>query len=206
MNLAPDLLALARAAGHDGGRGAVLTLAALLAEAAPHEHGEVALVRGEEVEHFRFPGDRDPLAAPDLVRHVATRPDALRIDHEGEAEPYPRTLERMRAQGIRSLIALPTGMAGGPPGAVVLGRSYGWAFAGTSLHRLSPLAAMAGLALGLSLELSEQPSDTRERVRHLEGELETVRRALNGERLAREKAQARVRELEARGRRDRSRT
>jgi hypothetical protein len=60
----------------------------------------------------------------------------------------------MKSCGLRCLLALPLASAGGPDGAVVLARNFGWAFAGAPLGFLLPVAGMAGLCLERALALT----------------------------------------------------
>jgi hypothetical protein len=147
------LIELVAATTGDGGVSLRVALAHVLAEVAPFDRGELAFLREGRVERWPLRGD-GAVSGDDLIRHVAAHPALVRIDHIGEAEPFPATREAMEAQGLRSVLALPTFGAGGPEGAIVLARDYGWAFAGASLRLLEPIAAMAGLCVEKTLLLS----------------------------------------------------
>ena len=153
VSVEQDLLRLVAAVRARGGEGMRETLADILGALAPFDRAEVAFLREGEVVHWGLRGSRAPVAGDDLVRHVAAHPVSVRIDHLLEAEPFPATHERLEAAGLRSLLALPISTHEGPEGALVLARDYGWAFAGASLRRLEPIAAMAGLLLDVAQRL-----------------------------------------------------
>lgn len=155
LALPEPLLALASAVVDDGGGTVLSVLQAILADAAPFDVAEVALRRGSVSERFCLSPARDAAAftADDVLDRVMADGAALRLDDLGEADPFPRTRERMKAEGLRSLLAVPF-TAGGAEGMVALGRRQGWAFVGASLHVLGPVASMAGLALDRSLALT----------------------------------------------------
>ena len=147
------LIALVAKTAGDGGRGLSQALAAVVAEVAPFDRGELAFLREGGVERWPLLGDA-AVSGDDLVRHVAVHPVPVRIDDLPEAEPFPHTRERLLALGLRSLLALPISSAGGPEGVLVIARDYGWAFAGASLRVLEPIAAMAGLCIEKTLQLA----------------------------------------------------
>ena len=160
-SLSDVLLRIAAAIAADGGAAVRAALEGALREAAPFEAGEVALVPDE--------GDprRQPLGAAegsflgkDLLAHVTAHGAAYRIDDWRDAEPFPETLALLRARALRSLLVVPFRIdaSSGSPllGALAVGRSHGWAFAGASLPLLMPIAGMAGLALDRALVLTSR--------------------------------------------------
>ncbi len=148
-----DLLRLVSAVRSGGGEGMRQALGAILGAVAPFDSAELAFLREGAVVHWGLGGAPGPVAGDDLVRHVAAHPVNVRVDHREEAEPFPATAERMDAQGLLSLLALPISSEGGTEGAIVLARSYGWAFAGAPLRRLRPIALMTGLLLDVTQQL-----------------------------------------------------
>jgi GAF domain len=157
--LPEPLLALAAAISGDGGAAVLSVLQAILAQAAPHDAAEVALRRNHRTERFRLGPDSEgePFTADDVLDRVLEDGAPFRADDLEDAEPFPRTRERMRAQGLRSFLAVPFTTGGGPEGMVVVARRHGWAFVGASLHTLCPVAGMAGLALDRALALTLEP-------------------------------------------------
>ena len=153
-DLADTLLALVASTSWDGGTELLRTLGATLEKWAPFDTGEVALYDGKEIKRWSLAEPEDWLAASDLVLHVSLEKAPLRVDDLHELDPFPRTQGRMRSCGLRCLLALPLASAGGPNGAVVLARSFGWAFAGAPMGFLSPVVGMAGLCLERSLALT----------------------------------------------------
>ncbi len=153
VSVEQDLLHLVSAVRTGGGEGMRQALSAILGAVAPFDRAEIAFLREGEVVHWALGGTRGPVAGDDLVRHVAAHPVSVRVDHREEAEPFPSTAERMDAQGLASLLALPINGEGGIEGAIVLARSYGWAFAGAPLRRLRPIAVMTGLLLDVAQQL-----------------------------------------------------
>src|SRR5262245_10531831 len=163
LALPEPLLALASAVVDDGGGTVLSVLQAILADAAPFDVAEVALRRGSVSERFCLSPARDaaPFTADDVLDHVMNDGAALRLDDLGEADPFPRTRERMKAEGLRSLLVVPFA-AGGAEGMVAVARRQGWAFVGASLHVLGPVVTMAGLALDRSLALTRATQAPRE--------------------------------------------
>ncbi|HET7292291.1 MAG TPA: hypothetical protein VFM88_07695 [Vicinamibacteria bacterium] len=149
-----ELLRLVAAVGERGAAGMRETLAEILGATAPFDSGEIAFLRNGEVVRWALGATQGPVAGDDLVRHVVNHPVSLRIDHLLEAEPFPATHERLEAAGLRSLLVLPITAREGFEGAIVLAREYGWAFAGASLRRLEPVAAMVGLLLAVAQKLT----------------------------------------------------
>jgi hypothetical protein len=153
VSVEQDLLRLVAAVGARGQAGMCEALAEILGALAPFDNGEVAFLREGEVVRWGFGPRTVPVTGNDLVRHLASHPAILRIDHLLEAEPFPATRECLEAAGLRSLLALPITPTAGYEGALVVAREYGWAFAGASLRRLEPIAAMVGLLLDVALRL-----------------------------------------------------
>jgi hypothetical protein len=153
VSVEQDLLRLVAAIRGGGGESLRRTLTEILVAAAPFDRAEIAFLREGGIVRWGLGGTAAPVAGDDLVRHVAAHPVSVRLDHIEEAEPFPATQERMRAQGQLSLLALPITTEGGIEGAIVLARDYGWAFAGASLRRLRPIALMTGLLLDVTQQL-----------------------------------------------------
>lgn len=148
------LLALAAATTWDGGDGVVSTLRSALCTIAPFDAGELALSMPTGFRRWTFTDDEEPLAANDLLLDVSRHDTPLRIDQPEEAEVFPETAARLRRRGLMSLLAVPLNAAGGPDGAVVLARTFGWAYAGTSMRAVSVSVSMAGLCLERALALT----------------------------------------------------
>jgi hypothetical protein len=153
VSVEQDLLRLVAAVGARGQAGMREALAEILGALAPFDSAEIAFLREGEVVRWGLGPTTAPVTGDDLVRHIASHPVSLRIDHLLEAEPFPATRERLEASGLRSLLALPMTPTAGCEGAVVVARDYGWAFAGASLRRLEPIAAMAGLLIDVALKM-----------------------------------------------------
>jgi hypothetical protein len=153
VSVEQDLLRLVAAVGARGGPGMCEALAQILGALAPFDVGEIAFVREGQVVRWGLGPTAAPVTGDDLVRHLAAHPVSLRLDHLLEAEPFPATRERLEGAGLRSLLALPLAQPAGHEGALVLAREYGWAFAGASLRRLEPIAAMVGLLLDVAQRL-----------------------------------------------------
>lgn len=163
VSVEQDLLRLVAAVRVRGGEGMRETLADILDTLAPFDRAEVAFLREGEVVRWGLRGTQAPVSGDDLVRHMAAHPVTVRIDHLLEAEPFPATRERLEAAGLRSLLALP--ITEGLEGTVVLARDFGWAFAGASLRRLEPVAAMAGLLVDVAQRLRNGRGKRRPLVR-----------------------------------------
>ena len=153
VSVEQDLLRLVAAVGARGQTGMREALAEILGALAPFDSAEIAFLREGEVVRWGLGPTTAPVTGDDLVRHLASHPVSLRIDHLLEAEPFPATRECLEATGLRSLLALPITATAGYEGAVVVAREYGWAFAGASLRRLEPIAAMVGLLLDVAHRL-----------------------------------------------------
>lgn len=168
MDISDGLLALAGAVAPDGGRAVGQTLRALLQQAAPFDAAEAVLRRREGWAHCRLDEGEARIAGEDLLAHVVRLRAPLRLDDLPEAAAFPETHRRLSALNLRSLLAIPFSAgsdpdglelsgdpaARGPEGAVILARRFGWAFAGTSLHFLWPVAGLAGRAFELAVALT----------------------------------------------------
>src|SRR5438477_2658036 len=141
------LLALAAATTWDGGGGVVSALKGALSTLAPFDAGELALSMPTGYRRWTFTEDESPLAADDLLFTMCRRDTILRIDEPSGASAFPETSARLRRRGFMSLLAVPLHAAGGPDGAVVLARSFGWAFSGTFVLTVPVMVALAGLRL-----------------------------------------------------------
>jgi hypothetical protein len=154
LDLTRALLALAAATTWDGGDAVVSTLRDVLRDGVAFDEGEVALTVPTGYRRWALAEEEDELVAEDLLADLCTRDVPLRFDTLEEADRYPRTVARLRERGLASLLALPLGAAGGPEGAVVLMRRFGWGFAGVSEKPLAAVAAMTGLCLERALALT----------------------------------------------------
>lgn len=166
------LLALAAATTWDGGDGVVSTLRSALAIIAPFDAGELALAMPTGFRRWTFTDDEEPLAAEDLLLDVPRHDVPLRIDQPEEVFAFPQTASGLRRRGFMSLLAVPLNAAGGPDGAVILARKFGWAYAGTSMRAVSVCVSMAGLCLERSLALTALRRELEaagNRLRELEG-------------------------------------
>jgi len=168
MDLSETLLLLVGAVAPDGGRRVGETLRAILEEAAPFDRAEAVLRRPSGWTHSRLDDGGAQVAGDDLLSRLATLRAPLRIDDLPEAASFPETERRMRALGLRSLLAVPFAAGApsggadfsGPEGAIVLARRFGWAFAGASLHFLWPVAGIAGRAFELAVALTALTDET----------------------------------------------
>jgi hypothetical protein len=166
------LLALAAATTWDGGDGVVSTLRTALAAEAPFDAGELALFMPTGYRRWTFTDDEDPLAGDDLLLYLARRDVPFRIDQPEEADAFPETAARLRRRGLLSALGVPLNAAGGPEGAVLLARRFGWAYAGTSMRAVSASVGMAGLCLERALALTALRRELEaagHRLRELEG-------------------------------------
>ena len=125
VSVEQDLLRLVAAVGARGRAGMCEALAEILGALAPFDNGEVAFLREGEVVRWGFGPRTVPVTGNDLVRHLASHPVSLRIDHLLDAEPFPATRECLEAAGLRSLLALPITPTAGYEGALVVAREYG---------------------------------------------------------------------------------
>jgi len=166
------LLALAAATTWDGGDGVVSTLRSTLCALAPFDAGELALSMPTGFRRWTFTDEEEPVAAEDLLVDVPRHDMPLRIDQPEEAARFAETAARMRRRGFLSMLAVPLNAAGGPDGAVVLARRFGWAYAGTSMRSVSVCVSMAGLCLERALALTALRRELEaagHRLRELEG-------------------------------------
>jgi GAF domain-containing protein len=154
MELWKDLASLAAAAGPDGGLAVAKTLRALLVDQVPSDRAEIVVEGPQGFDRKSLTEHPAPLSDHDLLTAVSSARTPLRIDELSELAVYPKTLERVRALGMRSLLALPLSAAGGAKGVVVLLRDYPFAFAGVPLYRIEPMMAMAGIAMTQALALT----------------------------------------------------
>jgi len=154
LDLTRALLALAAATTWDGGDAVVSTLRDVLRDAVAFDDGEVALTVPTGYRRWTLTEDEESLVAEDFLAALGERDTPLRVDTLEEADRFPRTVARLRERGLASLLALPLGAAGGPEGAVVLARRFGWGFAGVAEKPLAAVAAMAGLCLERALALT----------------------------------------------------
>lgn len=181
MDLPVSLLGLARAVSWDGGDEIVRELQRILADAAPFDLGELALSGPIGFQRWTLSDDDSAVVADDLLLHVSGRREVVRFDHPEEADPFPRTRALLEGHGLKSILALPLSTAGGPDGALVLGRRHGWAFVAASIHDLWPVAGMAGLALERSIALTalrKEVESLRAQPKGQSAELEAARREL----------------------------
>jgi hypothetical protein len=125
----------------------VRALGPLLRAAAPFDAGEVAVACPIGFERWTLSTDEQPVAGEDFLLHLTARRQVVRIDEPSAAEPFRRTRAALQRAGLQSLLALPFAAPGGLEGAIVLARSYPWAFVAAPLRLLLPVARMAGLAL-----------------------------------------------------------
>lgn len=153
-DLAETLLALVASTSWDGGDELARTLRRILEKCAPFDAGEIGLCDGKDIMRWSLTDEDDEVAASDLLLHVSAQKAPLRFDDVPEVGAFPRTQSRMRSRGLRCMLALPLSSAGGPDGAVVLARTFGWAFAGAPLRFLSPVVGMTGLCLERALALT----------------------------------------------------
>lgn len=153
-DLTEALLGLVSATSWDGGQGLVHALGEALAAGTPFDAGEVAFAQPVDFRRWSFTEDEHDVVAADLLMHVGVCGKPLRVDDLPELEEFPATLENLRARGLQSLLLFPLAPAGGPVGAIVLARRFGWAFAGAPIGYLWPLARMGGLCLERALALT----------------------------------------------------
>jgi hypothetical protein len=153
-DLTEALLGLVSVTSWDGGQGLVHALGESLAAGTPFDAGEVAFAQPVEFRRWSFTENENDIVAADLLMHVGVCGKPLVVDDLPELEEFPATLENMRELGLQSLLLFPLAPAGGPVGAIVLARRFGWAFAGAPIAYLWPLARMGGLCLERALALT----------------------------------------------------
>jgi hypothetical protein len=123
-------------------------------EATPFDAGEVAVAQPVEFRRWSLTEDESDVVESDLLLHVGVCARPVRVDDLPEVVDFPRTHKLMRERGLQSLLLFPLASPGGPEGAIVLGRTFGWAFAGAPLGYLWPIARMSGLCLERALALT----------------------------------------------------
>jgi hypothetical protein len=188
LDLTEALLRLVAATSWDGGAGLVHTLSEVIREATPFDAGEVAVAQPIEFRRWSLTDDEDDVVESDLLMHVGVCARPVRVDDLPEVVDFPRTHALMRARGLQSLLLFPLASPGGPEGAIVLARTFGWAFAGAPLGHLWPIARMSGLCLERALALTalrrkldflgEGERDTRYAEERARRQLEAVRQEL----------------------------
>jgi hypothetical protein len=154
LDLTEALLRLVAATSWDGGDGLVNALSEVIREATPFDAGEVAVAQPVEFRRWSLTEDEQDVVESDLLLHVGACGRPVRVDDLPEVADFPRTLALLRARGLQSLLLFPLASPGGPEGAIVLARTFGWAFAGAPLAHLWPIARMGGLCLERALALT----------------------------------------------------
>jgi hypothetical protein len=182
LDLTEALLRLVAATSWDGGAGLVHALSEVIREATPYDAGEVAVAQPIEFRRWSLTEDERDVVESDLLLHVGVCARPVRVDDLPEVADFPRTHALMRQRGLQSLLLFPLASPGGPEGAIVLARTFGWAFAGAPLGHLWPIARMGGLCLERALALTalrrklDFMGDGERDTRHAE---ERVRRQLD---------------------------
>ena len=209
LDLTEALLRLVAATSWDGGAGLVHALSEVIREATPFDAGEVAVAQPIEFRRWSLTDDESDVVESDLLMHVGVCGRPVRVDDLPEVVDFPRTLALLRARGLQSLLLFPLASPGGPEGAIVLARTFGWAFAGAPLGHLWPIARMGGLCLERALALTalrrkldfmgDGERDMRNAEERGRRQVEGVRQEL--ERTQAELAAARAELVTARGRR-----
>ncbi|HET9315510.1 MAG TPA: hypothetical protein VFQ51_07950 [Vicinamibacteria bacterium] len=154
LDLPEALLRLVAATSWDGGAGLIRALAEVIREATPFDAGEVAVAQPVEFRRWSLTEDERDVVESDLLLHVGVCARPVRVDDLPEVADFRRTHALMRERGLQSLLLFPLASPGGPEGAIVLARTYGWAFAGAPLGHLWPIARMSGLCLERALALT----------------------------------------------------
>ena len=154
LDLTEALLRLVAATSWDGGAGLVHALSEAIREATPFDAGEVAVAQPIEFRRWSLTDDEQDVIETDLLMHLSTCPQPVRVDDLPEVADFPRTQALLRARGLQSLLLFPLTSPGGPEGAIVLARTFGWAFAAAPVGQLQTLARMSGLCLERSLALT----------------------------------------------------
>ena len=155
MILPDKLLALAAATSWDGGEAVVEALRQLLEEIAPHDAGELVLLRANGVKRISLTREPAPVVDESLAKHLADVEAPFRVDDLQELDGFQGTREQMAALGLRSLIGVSLSGAGAPQGALVLARRFGWAFVAVPAEDLLTLAGMVGLCLERAIALTQ---------------------------------------------------
>ena len=207
LDLTEALLRLVAATSWDGGAGLVHALSEVVREATPFDAGEVAVAQPVEFRRWSLTDDETDVVESDLLLHVGVSARPVRVDDLPEVVDFPRTHALMRERGLQSLLLFPLASPGGPEGAIVLARTFGWAFAGAPLGYLWPIARMSGLCLERALALTalrrkldfmgDGERDTRQHEERSRRQLDMVRQDL--ERTQSELAAARAELMAAQG-------
>jgi len=200
LDLTEALLRLVAATSWDGGAGLVHALSEVVREATPFDAGEVAVAQPVEFRRWSLTDDETDVVESDLLLYVGASARPVRVDDLPEVVDFPRTHALMRERGLQSLLLFPLASPGGPEGAIVLARTFGWAFAGAPLGYLWPIARMSGLCLERALALTalrrkldfmgDGERDTRQHEERSRRQLDMVRQDL--ERTQSELASARA--------------
>ena len=154
LDLTEALLRLVGATSWDGGAGLIHALSEIVREATPFDAGEVAVAQPVEFRRWSLTEDDRDVVESDLLLHVGVCARPVRVDDLPEVVDFPRTHALLRERGLQSLLLFPLASPGGPEGAIVLARTFGWAFAGAPLGHLWPIARMSGLCLERALALT----------------------------------------------------
>lgn len=207
LDLTEALLRLVAATSWDGGAGLAHALSEVIREATPFDAGEVAVAQPVEFRRWSLTDDETDVVESDLLLHVGVCGRPIRVDDLPEVVDFPRTHALLRQRGLQSLLLFPLASPGGPEGAIVLARTFGWAFAGAPLGHLWPIARMSGLCLERALALTalrrkldfmgDGERDTRYAEERSRRQLESVRQEL--ERTQAELAAARAELMTAQG-------
>lgn len=207
LDLTEALLRLVAATSWDGGDGLAHALSEVIREATPFDAGEVAVAQPVEFRRWSLTDDETDVVESDLLLHVGVCGRPIRVDDLPEVVDFPRTHALLRQRGLQSLLLFPLASPGGPEGAIVLARTFGWAFAGAPLGHLWPIARMSGLCLERALALTalrrkldfmgDGERDTRFAEERSRRQLESVRQEL--ERTQTELAAARAELMTAQG-------
>jgi predicted nucleic acid-binding Zn-ribbon protein len=155
MNLADKLLELAAATSWDGGEEVLKAFCQSLEEVAPHDAGELVLLRAREIKRLSLTRETPPIVDEALANHLAGLEEPFRVDDLHELDGFEGTREQMEALGLRSLIGVSLSGAGAPQGALVLARRFGWAFVAVPAQDLLTLAGMVGLCLERAIALTQ---------------------------------------------------
>ncbi|MCU0241423.1 MAG: hypothetical protein MUF51_03255 [Vicinamibacteria bacterium] len=160
IDLVETLRQLISAIAPDNGAAVIARLTAILQDAAPFDAGEVVLLAPRDFR--RALGAEAPaFVGADCVAALASGGVYVRFDEPGDAARYPHAESLMRAQGMRSLLALPLSARGAVSGVIVLGARATWAFAGVAPQRALAVAETFGWALVHALALSEAQAAMR---------------------------------------------
>lgn len=188
LDLTEALLRLVAATSWDGGAGLAYALSEVIRDATPFDAGEVAVAQPVEFRRWSLTEDESDVVETDLLLHVGVCARPVRVDDLPEVADFPRTHALMRQRGLQSLLLFPLASPGGPEGAIVLARTFGWAFAGAPLGYLWPIARMSGLCLERALALTalrrkldfmgDGERDTRQSEERARRQLDAVRQDL----------------------------